>query len=113
MAQKLSAGRWWRLQTLFSGANFQVRFRAGFLLRDYEYRIHGEGLAPTQHLSEDLLEYIPAIQELIKQAIPLPLTRGCSYTSYDVATRLPTLFVWLRMAGDGQEMVKKWEDDPV
>lgn len=71
VALEASAGRWWRLQTPFaSWADFEARFREEFLPPDYDYRIRRELEARTQHPREGLLEYIRAIQELFKRAIP-------------------------------------------
>ncbi|XP_077561535.1 uncharacterized protein LOC144177830 [Haemaphysalis longicornis] len=71
VALEASAGRWWRLQTPFaSWADFEARFREEFLPPDYDYRIRRELKARTQHPREGLLEYIRAIQELFKRAIP-------------------------------------------
>ncbi|XP_077531173.1 uncharacterized protein LOC144143271 [Haemaphysalis longicornis] len=71
VALEASAGRWWRLQTPFaSWADFEARFREEFLPPNYDYRIRRELEARTQHPREGLLEYIRAIQELFKRAIP-------------------------------------------
>ncbi|XP_077548069.1 activity-regulated cytoskeleton-associated protein-like [Haemaphysalis longicornis] len=71
VALEASAGRWWRLQTPFaSWADFEARFREELLPPDYDYRIRRELEARTQHPRVGLLEYIRAIQELFKRAIP-------------------------------------------
>ncbi|XP_077548032.1 uncharacterized protein LOC144160707 [Haemaphysalis longicornis] len=47
-------------------ADFAARFREELLPPDYDFRILRELAARTQHLPEGVLEYIPAIQELLE-----------------------------------------------